>query len=151
MNKYILIILLFFIFPLNVLSKEVYLENIIIENYDIKFDKDIYEYSINIDEEKELNIDYILSDDEAYVSIIGNGNFNKTKNEIIINVNNQKEYKIYAYKSIKTSIINENIKEMNSSEKEVVKLSLISFLCSIVIYIGYFLFIKKESYDSFSI
>ena len=81
------------------------LNDLIIVGYDINFDTNIHEYDINIKDETHLNINYDLSNDEAYVSITGNGNFNSSDNIIKINVNNKDEYIIHAHKSMNVSIV----------------------------------------------
>lgn len=88
MKKNILFIILMFSFiiKINATEKINYLESLSIENYELNFKKDVYEYDITIDEEEMLNINYELSDDNAYVSITGNGNFNSSENVIVINV-----------------------------------------------------------------
>ncbi len=124
-------------------SKEVYLTNLEIEGYEINFDKDKYEYEITIDNENELNISYELSN-EGYVKVTGNGNFNKSDNLITINVGNS-TYKIHVYKTIKTvkMVNNEEIKEMGTTKKEIVKLVIIT-ISSIIIFVFYYIvFINK--------
>ena len=81
------------------------LNDLIIVGYDINFDTNIHEYDINIKDETHLNINYDLSNDEAYVSITGNGNFNSSDNIIKINVNNKDEYIIHAHKSMNVSLV----------------------------------------------
>ena len=88
MKKIFIIIMFFICYCVGAKEKINYLENLIIQDYDISFDKNIYEYEIVINDERELNIDYELSDDDVYVSVEGNGNFNKNEKIITINVNN---------------------------------------------------------------
>lgn len=143
MKKYIMIVCLMIIFPYRVFSSEKinYLENITIENYNIDFKKDKYEYDINIDNEEYLDINYELSDDNVYVSISGNGNFNSNNNVILINVNNDYEYKINVHKSIKVSKIEDEVKrEMSTSKKEIVKLFIITISSMISAYSIYLMF-----------
>lgn len=123
-----------------------YLENLIIENYDIYFDKNIYEYEIVIGDEEHLDIDYELSDDSVYVSVEGNGNFNKSENIITINVNNDYFYKIHAYKTLNVSNIEEfeEIIEMSPLKKEIVKYSLVTISSILIILFYYILFINKS-------
>ena len=127
-------------------KKEVYLEDLTIEGYDIEFNKDCYLYSINLHDEENLNIDYELSNLDAYVSVSGNGNFNSTDNIIKINVNNEKEYIIHAYKSINVSKISEEvpIKEMSTTKKEIIKIMIITISCSLIFLFYYSLFINKN-------
>lgn len=144
----ILIILLLLI--TNVNAKEInYLENLTIENYDINFKKDVYEYKITINDEKNLNIDYTLSDNNVYVSVEGNGNFNKTHNIININVNNSYYYKIHVYKTIQVSHIQEieEIKEITPLKKEIVKIVLITISSCMIFGFYYITFINKDFID----
>ena len=139
---------MFFVcFDINAKEKINYLENLIIENYDISFDKNIYEYEIVINDEKELNIDYELSDDDIYVSVEGNGNFNKSENIITINVNNDYFYKIHVYKTQNVSFINEveEIKEMSTLKKEIIKIVIIIISC-LLIYVFYYISFIDKSY-----
>lgn len=127
-------------------NKEVYLENLVIEGYDIEFNRDCYLYSVNIGEEDNLNISYELSNSDAYVSVEGNGNFNKSDNVITINVNNDKEYIIHVYKSMPVSKSEDTIKpkEMSYEKKEIVLLIIITISCIFVFIFYYSLFINKS-------
>lgn len=126
--------------------EETYLENLTIEGYDIEFNRDCYLYSVNLHDEEYLNIKYELSNQDAYVSVSGNGNFNSTDNIIKINVNNEKEYVIHAYKSINVSKIEEDkvIEEMSDTKKEIVKVIVITISCSLVFLFYYTLFVNKS-------
>ena len=138
---------MFFVcFDINAKEKINYLENLIIENYDISFDKNIYEYEIVINDEKELNIDYELSDDDIYVSVEGNGNFNKSENIITINVNNDYFYKIHVYKTQNVSFVDdvEEIKEMSTLKKEIIKFVILIISCSLIYVFYYISFIDKS-------
>lgn len=131
-------------------EKNDFLVDLSIKNYDFSFNKDIFVYSINIDDEDSLDIEYELSNENMIVNIIGNGNFNSSKNVIKVDVMNKdykkiSEYTINVYKTIKVSSIieNDDIKEMSSIEKEIVIILLITI--SLLLIFGYFylLFIKK--------
>ena len=147
MKKIIIIIILFT--KINIVKAEDVncLENLTIENYDINFNKSKYVYDITIDKEKYLNINYELSNDDVYVSITGNGNFNKDTNVIKINVDNNYEYIINVHKSALVSLIeNNNIKEkekMSNTKKEIIKLSIVIISCILIFSFYYFLFINK--------
>ena len=145
-NMKILIIMLLLITRIN--AKEIhYLENLTIANYDINFNKNVYEYEITIEDEKELKIDYELSDEDVYVCIEGNGNFNKSHNIITININNQFYYKIHVYKTIQVSFIEEieEPKEITPLKKEIVKIVLITISSSLVFGFYYITFINKKT------
>ncbi|MDD6272510.1 MAG: hypothetical protein PUA90_03205 [bacterium] len=147
MKKNILFIILMFSFiiKINATEKINYLESLSIENYELNFKKDVYEYDITIDEEEMLNINYELSDDNAYVSITGNGNFNSSENVIVINVNNDYKYKINVHKPIKVSYItnDEIIQEMSNHEKDILKLLIVTVSSIVVVYMSYLFFYKK--------
>lgn len=118
-----------------------------IANYNINFNKDIYEYNVAVSNDNPLDINYEVNNPSSYVEIIGNGNFNKTKNIITINVDNINTYKINVYK---TDLVSHNIYandneevEMSYTKKEIAKLLIITISCSLVFSLYYILFIKK--------
>ena len=126
-------------------NEKVYLKKLDIKGYNINFNKDKYEYNIVIGNDNSLNIDYELSNDNAYVCISGNGNFNKSDNIIKININNDSEYIIHALKTLNVSKVNNNnnIKEMSNTKKEIV-IFLIITISSILVFLFYYLvFINK--------
>ena len=141
--KKIIILSLIFSYSTIYASEEIYLKDLRIENYDINFNKDIHEYYINIEDEDNLNIDYELSNDNGYVSIIGNGNFNNSDNIININLDNDK-YIIHAYKTITVNnIVEEETYELSDTKKEIVKYVIITISSIIVFCFYYVLFINK--------
>lgn len=123
------------------------LNDLIIEGYNINFDTNIHEYDINIKDETHLNINYDLSNDEAYVSITGNGNFNSSDNIIKINVNNKDEYIIHAHKSMNVSLVEDTneYKELSGIKKEIVILLIVTISCTLVFLFYYSLFINKTT------
>ena len=123
------------------------LNDLIIVGYDINFDTNIHEYDINIKDETHLNINYDLSNDEAYVSITGNGNFNSSDNIIKINVNNKDEYIIHAHKSMNVSLVEDTneYKELSGIKKEIVILLIVTISCTLVFLFYYSLFINKTT------
>ena len=142
--KKILIIMCFLFCNRVYASEEVYLTNLLIEGYNINFDKDNYEYYIEISDEDNLIIDYELSNDNGYVLVSGNGNFNKSENIIVINVNNEYEYKIHALKTLNVSKVeNDNPKEYSSIKKEIAKFIIITISCISVFLFSYLMFNKK--------
>lgn len=121
--------------------------NLEIANYNIIFDENTYEYDLVINDEDMLDITYETDNLSSYVDIKGNGNFNKSKNIIEINVDNINTYKINV---LKTNIVSkeENIKEektiiLSETKKEIAKLIIITISCSIVFILFYILFLKK--------
>ncbi len=127
-------------------NNEVYLTSLTIMGYDINFDKDIYEYYIEISDEDNLIIDYELSNDNGFVIISGNGNFNKNDNIITINVNDKYEYKIHACKTMNVSKINNTKKETITIKKETAKYIIIAISCTIVFLFTYLMFNKTSFY-----
>jgi len=128
-------------------EEDIFLESLTIENYDISFNKNKYVYDININDEDSLNIDYELSNDEAYVSIIGNGNFNDTTNKVIINVNDEVEYVINVHKTINVSYIQEETyvpKEMNNIKKGIV-ITIIITISLVLILLFYYIVFKDKT------
>ena len=67
----------------NTVYGNTYLIDIKINNYDISFDKDIYEYELTIKDEDKLDIEPMLMDNSSKYSIIGN---NKLKNGSVIEI-----------------------------------------------------------------
>lgn len=124
-------------------KSESYIKELTIKNYDIKFDNNKFNYEITLNDEDHLNIDYELSNSSDKITIMGNGNFNKSDNIIKI-IFNDKTYTIHAYKTIKVSktIKNEEVKEMSNNKKEIVKL--IIFTISSLIVFGFYYIIFKD-------
>lgn len=124
---------------------ESYIKDISILGYDLNYDRNVHEYSITINDEENLNINCELSNDSDSVSVIGNGNFNRTDNIIKIVLNDSDEYIIHAYKTQTVSKIEkeEKIKEMSKSKKEIVKI-IISTISCILIFLFYKLLFKKH-------
>ena len=143
--KVFILMLLFISCKVKAEEKINYLESLTIENYNINFKKNVYEYDITIDDEDMLNINYELSDDNAYISIEGNGNFNKSNNIILINVNNDYKYKINVHKTLKVSDVKEInvVDEISDFNKNLLKLVIITISSSIITYLIYILFYKK--------
>ena len=135
--KKILIIMCFLFCNRVYASEEVYLTNLLIEGYNINFE---------ISDEDNLIIDYELSNDNGYVLVSGNGNFNKSENIIVINVNNEYEYKIHALKTLNVSKVeNDNPKEYSSIKKEIAKFIIITISC-ISVFLFYYLMFNKKYY-----
>lgn len=128
-------------------EEDIYLKNLTIDGYDISFNKDKYIYDININDEDNLNINYELSNDEGYVSIVGNGNFNDSNNKIIINVNDEVEYLINAHKTVNVSYIQEESfipKEMGNIKKGIV-ISIIITISLVLILLFYYIVFKDKT------
>ena len=142
----ILIVICFLFMRVNASEKINYLENLVVENYEINFDKNVYEYDVVINDEDFLNIDYELSKSDIYVCVSGNGNFNKSHNIIEINVNNDFFYKINVYKTINVSYIEEDseVEMLSPLKKEIVKLFLVTISCLLIFGFYYITFINKS-------
>ena len=127
--------------------EESVIKDISIDGYNFVFDTNVHEYSLYIGDEDYLNINCEVSNMDDYYSIEGNGNFNKSDNIIKIKTNNS-EYIIHAYKAVKVSKINNDnsAKEMSEEKKEIVKLTIITISCFLIILFYYFLFINKTIY-----
>lgn len=123
------------------------IEDIIVKNYDINFNKNIYDYFISINDEECLDIDLVLSNDNTNYEIDGNCLFDKSDNIVTIKLNNEK-YFIHVLKSInvssnlKTSNI---VHEITSQKKEIIILIIIIISCTLVFIFYYSLFINKTS------
>ena len=123
-----------------------YLINLSIDGYNIDFDKERFEYVIILHDENNLNINYELSNYDDKVEILGNGNFNKSDNLIKVILNDKIEYKIHALKTLNVSNIKkEEIKEISSTKKEIVKLIIITISCIFVFGFFYLLFIYQHT------
>ena len=127
---------------------ESYIKWLTIDGYNINFDKNIHEYEITINDEKELNINYELSNQDDKLVIFGNGNFNKSDNIIKIVLNDNTTYIVHAYKTIKVSSIKNEIviKELNPLKKEIIKIIIITISCTLVFLFYHLLFVKKTHY-----
>ena len=91
-----------------------YLTNILIEGYNINFNKDVYEYTLNIEDESSLTIDTSVSDENVMVTI--NGNKNLINGSVIeINVKTVDDdlgvYKINIVKSVNDLIVDNKQEE----------------------------------------
>lgn len=69
------------------LSNDNYIKNLSIKGYSIPFDPSIYHYSIEVDEKvNSLEFYVLLSDENASYTILGNQNFKKGQNEVVLTV-----------------------------------------------------------------
>lgn len=124
------------------------LRSLKIENYDILFSPNIYEYNIEINDENRLNIVYDTLDD-VYVKLTGNSNL---KNGSIIVIDVKKDNESYTYKiNIKKtekvfkeektkSTFNSYI--LNDTDKVVIKVIIIGIIGSLIIFIYYLMFYR---------
>lgn len=119
-----------------------------IENYDINFKNDIHEYTIDIKDEASLKINYELDSLSSLVEIKNNGNFIKNNNDVIINIkskdgNNSNKYIVHVNKTIKVFKEKNKSTPMSYIQKEILKIAIIIFSCSLAVFMYYVIFIKK--------
>lgn len=119
-----------------------------IEGYNLNFNKDIHEYNLNILDEENLNIIYELNNENTNVKIIGNGNFNNTKNVIKIILDDEEEYTINVFKAEKVSKVENTVsktKTMSYTKKEIVKYIIITISCTLIFFFYKLVFISKTT------
>lgn len=110
------------------LSSDATIKNLIVKDYNLSFNTNIYEYELLINDEDKLEIDLELNDNNAKYSIIGNNNLKNNsviKIKVIAENGNEALYKIKVMKD----------REANSSSiiDNVKFVSLIGFIILIVI------------------
>lgn len=90
-------------------SEDNYLKSLIVKDYDIKFDRNVFNYDLNIGSEKSLLITPTCEKTDATYSIVGNTNL-KNGSKIIIKVidkeGSTREYTINVKKSFDLSFLN---------------------------------------------
>lgn len=119
-----------------------------IEGYNLNFNKDVHEYNLNILDEENLNIIYELNNENTNVKIIGNGNFNNTKNIIKIILDDEEEYTINVFKAEKVSKVENRVsktKTMSYTKKEIVKYIIITISCTLIFFFYKLVFISKTT------
>ena len=119
-----------------------------IEGYNLNFNKDIHEYNLNILDEENLNIIYELNNENTNVKIIGNGNFNNTKNVIKIILDDEEEYTINVFKAEKVSKVENTVsktKTMSYTKKEIVKYIIITISCTLIFFFYKLVFTSKTT------
>lgn len=119
-----------------------------IEGYNLNFNKDVHEYNLNILDEENLNIIYELNNENTNVKIIGNGNFNNTKNIIKIILDDEEEYTINVFKAEKVSKVENTVsktKTMSYTKKEIVKYIIITISCTLIFFFYKLVFISKTT------
>ena len=108
------------------------LNNIKIDNYELNFYKDNYEYNLKINNEEKLNISVDVDSNLKY-EISGNTNL-KNGSQITIKVTDSNEESIYKI----------NIKKDESSALNI--WMIISIICFIIIIVLLVLYIKLKNY-----
>ena len=126
-------------------SSNNYLKTLEAKGYEIKFDRDILEYELNVNNDvKFLDITAIAEDSRSRVEITGNENFKTGKNTVIISVKAEngdvREYKLIVNrKSITTSVTEEE--ESGSTAEKVV---IIILIVLVVLGLLYLIFKKDD-------
>ena len=116
-----------------------------ITNHGIIFDKNVYEYNINVDNDVDhLELTIILNNDKATFTVSGNENFKAGKNTVVITVKaengEEKQYSIIVNKA------SDDTEEEPTKEKENSKLMLIIMIALTIVGLVYLLF-RKDSSD----
>lgn len=137
-----------------------YLSSLSIEGVNLEFNKNVFEYNIEVNEIDKLNISYVTENPSAYVKVSGDVFLNKNENNInikVISSNNENSttYKIKAIKNIKDNIIKKkksifDNKDFSSFELKLIIIGLISLGIIVILVLFYFVFIKKyKTYNIF--
>ena len=124
-----------------------YLKSLEIEGYDIKFDREVYEYTITVGSDVDsLDIKAIPEDYRSRVEITGNENFKTGDNEVIITVTaedgSERVYKILVKKEKekKVTALDSEKEPSNLGEKIVI----IALIILVVLGLLYLIFKKDE-------
>lgn len=130
-------------------SSNNYLKTLEAKGYEIKFDRDILEYELNVNNDvKSLDITAIAEDSRSRVEITGNENFKTGKNTVIISVKAEngdvREYKLIVNrKNITTTTLTEEEESGSTAEKVVI----IILIVLVVLGLLYLIF-KKDDDDT---
>lgn len=119
------------------LSSDNYIKSLRIDGYDIDFDKDVYEYNIEVlNDVLKLDFDIELSDKDSFYKIIGNESFEVGNNEVVIVVTaldgSTRNYVINVEK--KGNILEEEIENEKDTSRNII-IVLIIFVIIGLIYI----------------
>lgn len=131
------------------------LKNLIIENHEINFRSDTYEYIIDAnEEEKDIIISYEASNPKSQIKLTGNTNLTKEENIIKIEIKSENkkstnEYIIKVNKNQKKNDKKNNVsifdkKEFSKFELKMIIIALILIGILILGILFYFIFIKKR-------
>ena len=127
-------------------SSNNYLKTLEAKGYEIKFDRDILEYELNVNNDvKSLDITAIAEDSRSRVEITGNENFKTGKNTVIISVKAEngdvREYKLIVNrKNITTTTLTEEEESGSTAEKVVI----IILIVLVVLGLLYLIFKKDD-------
>ena len=127
-------------------SSNNYLKTLEAKGYEIKFDRDILEYELNVNNDVEsLDITAIAEDSRSRVEITGNENFKTGKNTVIISVRAEngdvREYKLIVNrKNTTTTTLTEEEESGSTAEKVVI----IILIVLVVLGLLYLIFKKDD-------
>lgn len=129
-------------------SSNNYLKTLEAKGYEIKFDRDILEYELNVNNDvKSLDITAIAEDSRSRVEITGNENFKTGKNTVIISVKAEngdvREYKLIVNRKNTTTTLTEEEESGSTAEKVVI----IILIVLVVLGLLYLIF-KKDDDDT---
>ena len=130
-------------------SSNNYLKTLEAKGYEIKFDRDILEYELGVNNDvKSLDITAIAEDSRSRVEITGNENFKTGKNTVIISVKAEngdvREYKLIVNrKNTTTTTLTEEEESGSTAEKVVI----IILIVLVVLGLLYLIF-KKDDDDT---
>lgn len=130
-------------------SSNNYLKTLEAKGYEIKFDRDILEYELSVNNDvKSLDITAIAEDSRSRVEITGNENFKTGKNTVIISVKAEngdvREYKLIVNrKNTTTTTLTEEEESGSTAEKVVI----IILIVLVVLGLLYLIF-KKDDDDT---
>jgi hypothetical protein len=105
-------------------TEDIYLEDIIIDNYYLAFDKDVYNYDLTIDNEDELAITPILSNALSTYKIEGNKNLKD--GSVISIVVSKDDYEVTYTINIKKEAV--TVEKKNVIDMKKILISIIVFL-----------------------
>lgn len=126
-------------------SSNNYLKTLEAKGYEIKFDRDILEYELNVNNDvKSLDITAIAEDSRSRVEITGNENFKTGKNTVIISVKAEngdvREYKLIVNRKSATTTLTEEEESGSTAEKVVI----IILIVLVVLGLLYLIFKKDD-------
>lgn len=129
-------------------SSNNYLKTLEAKGYEIKFDRDILEYELSVNNDvKSLDITAIAEDSRSRVEITGNENFKTGKNTVIISVKAEngdvREYKLIVNRKNNTTTLTEEEESGSTAEKVVI----IILIVLVVLGLLYLIF-KKDDDDT---
>lgn len=134
------------------------LKSLKVKGYDINFSSNVFNYSLNILDEKELDITYETFNSNVNVKLEGNSNLKEGNNIILITVlskesNEKSIYKINVnktkevYKEVFDNVLDSNVSSkiiLNDSDKILLGAAIFIVIFFIILFIYKLIFIKKK-------